>query len=63
VRLGVGVGLIPEVGMYTLNKLLVHTQPAHLAVAEGVTPTEPDLPIRRARFVRKVLESEVGRRG
>jgi protein arginine kinase len=63
VRLGVGVGLIPDVGMYTLNKLLVHTQPAHLSVAEGVSPTEPDLPIRRARFVRKVLESEVGRRG
>ena len=63
VRLGVGVGLIPDVGMYTLNKLLVYTQPAHLAVAEGVAPTETDLPIRRARFVRKVLESEVGRRG
>src|ERR687892_1763383 len=63
VRLGVGVGLIPDVGMYTLNKLLVYTQPAHLAVAEGVAPTESDLPIRRARFVRKVLESEVGRRG
>src|SRR5262245_44727587 len=63
VRLGVGVGLIPDVGMYTLNKLLVYTQPAHLAVAEGVAPTENDLPIRRARFVRKVLESEVGRRG
>src|SRR5712671_5626798 len=30
VRLGVGVGLIPDVGMYTLNKLLVYTQPAHL---------------------------------
>ena len=26
-------------------------------------PTEPDLAVRRARFVRKVLESEVGRRG
>ncbi len=35
VRLGVGVGLIPDVAMYTLNKLLVYTQPAHLAVAEG----------------------------
>jgi protein arginine kinase len=63
VRLGVGVNLIPDVGMYTLNKLLVYTQPAHLAVAEGVAPGEPDLPVRRARFVRKVLESEVGRRG
>jgi protein arginine kinase len=63
VRLGVGVGLIPGVAMYTLNKLLVYTQPAHLAVAEGIAPTDADLPIRRARFVRKVLESEVGRRG
>jgi protein arginine kinase len=63
VRLGVGVNLIPDVGMYTLNKLLIYTQPAHLAVAEGVTPDESDLPVRRARFVRKVLESEVGRRG
>ncbi len=63
VRLGVGIGLVPDVGMYTLNKLLVHAQPAHLAVAEGVSLTEPDLAVRRARFVRKVLESEVGRRG
>src|SRR3954464_8137484 len=63
VRLGVGVNLIPEVGMYTLNKLLVYTQPAHLAVAEGLGPSDPDLPVRRAQFVRKVLESEVGRRG
>ncbi len=41
VRFGVGVGLIPDVGMYTLNKLLVYTQPAHLAVAEGVEPPLP----------------------
>jgi protein arginine kinase len=63
VRLGVGVSLIPDVGMYTLNKLLVYTQPAHLAMAEGVAPNDPELPVRRAQFVRKVLESEVGRRG
>jgi protein arginine kinase len=63
VRLGVGVSLIPDVGMYTLNKLLVYTQPAHLAVAEGVAANDPELPVRRAQFVRKVLESEVGRRG
>jgi protein arginine kinase len=63
VRLGVGVGLIPDVGMYTLNKLLVHTQPAHLAVAENVALDDPDLSVRRARYVRRVLENEVGRRG
>ena len=35
VRLGVGLGLIPDVGMYTLNKLLVFTQPAHLSARAG----------------------------
>ena len=60
---GCGGGLIPDVAMYTLNKLLIYTQPAHLAVAEGIAPDDADLPVRRARFVRKVLEAEVGRRG
>ncbi|NIR45435.1 MAG: ATP--guanido phosphotransferase, partial [Gemmatimonadetes bacterium] len=35
VRLGVGLNLIDEVGVYALNKLLVFTQPAHLAQTEG----------------------------
>jgi protein arginine kinase len=63
VRLGAGTGLIPGVGMYTLNKLLVYTQPAHLAVANGAAPSDPELAIRRAQYVRRVLEEEVGRRG
>ena len=63
VRLGVGLELIPDVGMYTLNKLLIYTQPAHLAVAEGMPLDDPGLSVRRARYVRRVLEEEVGRRG
>jgi len=63
VRLGVGLGLIPNVGMYALNKLLVFTQPAHLAAAHGRALTEDEVPIRRAGYVRQVLEEEVGRRG
>src|SRR5690349_20818937 len=63
VRLGVGVGLIAGVGMYTLNKLLVYTQPAHLAVAHDVGISDSELPIRRAQYVRRTLEEEVGRRG
>ena len=35
VRLAVGLKLIPGLSVYTLNKLLIFTQPAHLAVAEG----------------------------
>jgi protein arginine kinase len=63
VRLGAGLGLVDQCGMYALNKLLVHTQPAHLAALEGVRPEDPDLSVRRARFVRALLEDEAGRRG
>lgn len=63
VRMGVGMGLIPGVGMYTLNKLLVYTQPAHLATANGVSLADPGLDVRRAQYIRRVLEEEVGRRG
>lgn len=63
VRLGVGLGLVDRCGLYTLNKLLVHTQPAHLAALEGVRTDDPELNVRRARFVRALLEDEAGRRG
>lgn len=63
VRLGVGLGLISNVGMYALNKLLVFTQPAHLAAAHGRGLEEEDIPVRRAAYVRQVLDEEVGRRG
>jgi protein arginine kinase len=63
VRLGVSLGLIPEIGMYALNKLLVFTQPAHLAAMSGAGGElrDDEIPIHRARFVRRVLEEEVGR--
>ncbi len=63
VRLGVGLGLIPNVGMYTLNKLLVFTQPAHLAAAQGRVLAEEEVSVHRAVYVRHALEAEVGRRG
>jgi protein-arginine kinase len=49
--------------MYALNKLLVYTQPAHLAAAHGRALSEEELPVRRAAYVRQTLEEEVGRRG
>jgi len=61
VRLGVGMGIIPDVSMYALNKLLIFSQSAHLAQLEGVNLGDPDLPVRRATHVRRVLEGEVGR--
>lgn len=61
VRLGVGLNLIPDLSVYTLNKLLIFTQPAHLAHREGRSLTDPDLPVRRADFVRQLLETDAQR--
>jgi protein arginine kinase len=63
IRLGVGLKLIGGVGLYTLNKLLVHCQPAHLAAAHGLSIDDPSLAVQRARYVRKLLEDEAARRG
>lgn len=61
VRLGVGLKLIPDVSLYTLNRLLVFTQPAHLAAAQGRVLPDEELPVRRAAYVRRILEEEQGR--
>lgn len=58
VRLGVGLDLIPELSVYTLNKLLIYTQPAHLAALEGRVSGDPELPTVRATYVRRLLETE-----
>src|SRR5256886_5463534 len=58
VRLGVGLNLIPGLSVYTLNRLLIFTQPAHLAALEGRQPGDPELPRARAPYVRGVLETE-----
>ena len=58
VRLGVGLNLIPGVSVYTLNKLLIFTQPAHLAALEGRPAGDPELPTVRATYVRRLLDHE-----
>jgi protein arginine kinase len=62
VRLGAGLGVIEGVGFYTLNKLLIATQPAHLAALTGGEADERELAVRRAQFVRQVLDAEATRR-
>lgn len=62
VRLGVGLGLVPDVGMYTLNRLLIDTQPAHLLAKAGGQVDEMELPVRRAQHVRETLEADAGRK-
>jgi protein arginine kinase len=61
VRLGVGLNLIRGVSVYTLNKLLIMTQPAHLAAQDGRALSDPELPVSRASFVRQMLETDAAR--
>ena len=58
IRLGVGLKLLPELRVYTLNKLMIFTQTAHLEEAAGrdLPPSECDA--HRAAYVRKILSKE-----
>jgi protein arginine kinase len=50
--------LIPGLSVYTLNKLLIYTQPAHLAALEARFPNDPELRATRAAYVRRTLDEE-----
>jgi protein arginine kinase len=63
VRLAVGLQLIGALSMYTLNKLLVFGQTAHLSHQAGRTLNESEANVARARFVRTVLANEAGTDG
>ena len=60
VRLAVGLKLMTGLSVYTLNKLLIYSQSAHLAYAEGRALTESETNLARARFVRQALADEDG---
>lgn len=61
VRLGAGLNLIPDVSVYTLNKLLIFTQPAHLAAFEARVPGDTEAGAARAHYVRRLLDDEAER--
>jgi protein arginine kinase len=58
VRLGASLKLLPTLRVYTLNKLMIYTQTAHLEQAAGrdLPPAEADA--HRAAYVRRVLAAE-----
>jgi len=60
VRLAVGLKLMSSLSVYTLNKLLIFSQAAHLAYAEGRALTESETNLARARYVRRALDEEAG---
>src|SRR5690349_3453008 len=63
VRLAVGLKLITGLSVYTLNKLLIFSQSAHLAQAEGRALTDSEANLVRARYVRQLLAEEAGTNG
>jgi len=58
VRLAVGLKLISGLSVYTLNKLLIFSQLAHLSHAEGRALAEGEANVVRARYVRQALANE-----
>ncbi len=60
VRLAVGLKLITGLSVYTLNKLLIFAQSAHLAHLDRRALTEGEANLSRARYVRQALVSEAG---
>ena len=63
VRLAVGLKLITGLSVYTLNKLLIFSQPAHLERLEGRSLSESEGLLARARYLRQVLAAEAPQAG
>jgi len=54
-RMGVNLGLISDLEIPTLNKLFIHTQPAHLQKLRGIELDTADRNIERALYLRRHL--------
>lgn len=60
VRLGVGIGLIKNLSIKTLNELLIYIQPAHLQLLEGRSMEPQERDEARADFIRGTLSESIG---
>jgi protein arginine kinase len=58
VRLGASLKLLPGLRVYTLNKMMIFTQPAHLEQAAGRDLSSSESDAHRAAYVRRVLATE-----
>lgn len=58
VRLGVSLKLLSGLRVYTLNKLMIFSQQAHLEEAAGRELTDSEGDTHRAEYVRRVLATE-----
>lgn len=60
VRMGVNLGLLPDLQILAVNELFIRTQPAHLQKLAGEELESTDRNIERARFLRRFLNKENG---
>lgn len=58
VRMGINLGLIGDLAIPTVNKLLIHTQPAHLQKLSGIELDQSDRNIERAAYLRRHLNGD-----
>jgi protein arginine kinase len=58
VRLGVSMNLLPGLRVYTLNKIMIYAQTAHLEQAAGRRLADAESDLHRAAYVRRILEAE-----
>ena len=58
VRMGINLGLISDLEIPTINKLFIHTQPAHLQKLSGIELDKSDRDIERASYLRRHLTSD-----
>jgi protein arginine kinase len=64
VRLALSLKLLSAPSVYTLNKLLIHCQTAHVAQYDGrTTLSDGDASVARARYVREAFAADVGSHG
>ncbi|MEK6249741.1 MAG: ATP--guanido phosphotransferase, partial [Planctomycetales bacterium] len=55
VRMGVELGLLPDLAMGQVNELFIQTQPAHLQKISGSELSSADRNVARATFLRRHL--------
>ena len=58
IRMGVELGLLPELGIGQVNELFIQTQPAHLQKISGVELNTADRNVARAAFLRRHLNRD-----
>lgn len=58
VRLGASLKLLPGLRVYTVNKIMIYSQTAHLEQAAGRSLPPPECDAHRASYVRRVLAKE-----